>query len=113
MIFSSIVLSMFLAAMDETIVATALPATTGALGDVQRVSWILVTRLVGNAIAAPVFEQLGGAIRRKKKTAPALGFFADGSLLRAVNIDSDADRIASAARRCPSSSPSVAFGRRS
>jgi MFS family permease len=85
MIFSSIMLPMFPAAVDGTIVATALPAITGALGDVPRVSWILVASLVGNTIAALVFGQLDGGVRCRKKMAPTLGFFAGGSLLRALS----------------------------
>lgn len=41
-VFPSIMLPMFMAMGDQTIVASALPAIAGALGDVERVSWIVV-----------------------------------------------------------------------
>ena len=52
-LFPSIMLPMFLAAIDQTIVATALPAIAGALGEVERVSWVVVSYLVASTIAAP------------------------------------------------------------
>ncbi len=42
-VFPSICLPMFLAAVDQTIVATALPAIAGTLGDVERISWFVVS----------------------------------------------------------------------
>ena len=45
-VFPSIMLPMFLAAIDQTIVATALPAIAGSLGEVERVSWVVVSYLV-------------------------------------------------------------------
>src|SRR3546814_12435280 len=41
-IFFSIMLPMFLAVVDQTIVSNALPAIDGSLGDVERISWIVV-----------------------------------------------------------------------
>ncbi|HST74523.1 MAG TPA: MFS transporter, partial [Acetobacteraceae bacterium] len=53
-VFPSIMLPMFLAAVDQTIVATALPAIAGSLGEVERISWVVVSYLVATTIAAPV-----------------------------------------------------------
>src|SRR5690606_3905349 len=53
-IFFSIMLPMFLAVVDQTIVATALPAIAGTLGGVERISWIVVGYLVAATVAAPV-----------------------------------------------------------
>ena len=53
-VFPSIMLPMFLAAIDQTIVATALPAIAAQLGDVERISWVVVSYLVAATIAAPV-----------------------------------------------------------
>ena len=57
--FPSIMLPMFLAVADQTIVATALPAMASTLGDVERVSWVVVSYLIANTIAAPVYGRLG------------------------------------------------------
>jgi EmrB/QacA subfamily drug resistance transporter len=84
-VFPSIMLPMFLAAMDQTIVATALPAIAGSLGDVERVSWVVVSYLVGNTIAAPVYGRLGDAIGRRRMMFVALGVFITASLLCALS----------------------------
>src|SRR3546814_11607496 len=58
-IFFSIMLPMFLAVVDQTIVSTALPAIAGSMGGVARISWIVVGYLVASTIATPVYGQLG------------------------------------------------------
>ena len=78
-------LPMFLAAVDQTIVATALPAIAGSLGDVERVSWVVVSYLVANTIAAPVYGRLGDVLGRKMMMFVALGVFIGASLLCAVS----------------------------
>jgi EmrB/QacA subfamily drug resistance transporter len=80
-VFPSIMLPMFLAAIDQTIVATALPAIAGSLGDVERVSWVVVSYLVATTIAAPVYGRLGDAIGRRKMMFVALGVFIGASVL--------------------------------
>ena len=73
-------LPMFMAAADQTIVATALPSIAGSLGDVERVSWVVVSYLVATTIAAPVYGRLGDAIGRKKMMFVALGVFVAASV---------------------------------
>ena len=53
-IFPSIMLPMFIAVLDQTIVATALPAISTSLGQAERITWIVVAYHVANTIAAPV-----------------------------------------------------------
>jgi hypothetical protein len=65
-VFPSICLPMFMAAVDATIVATALPAIAGTLGDVERISWVVVSYLMATTIAAPVYGRLGDALGRKR-----------------------------------------------
>src|ERR1700712_5085108 len=84
-VFPSIMLPMFLAAVDQTIVATALPAIAGTLGQVERVSWIVVAYLVANTIAAPVYGRLGDAIGRKTMMFVALAVFIVASILCALS----------------------------
>src|ERR1700761_2280135 len=84
-VFPSIMLPMFLAAVDQTIVATALPAIAGSLGDVERVSWIVVSYLVANTIAAPVYGRLGDVVGRKKMMFVALAVFVGASVLCAIS----------------------------
>ena len=51
-VFPSIMLPMFLAVADQTIVATALPAIASGLGEIERASWVVVSYLIANTIAA-------------------------------------------------------------
>jgi EmrB/QacA subfamily drug resistance transporter len=83
-VFPSIMLPMFLAALDQTIVATALPAIAGALGDVERVSWIVVSFLLAQTIAAPIYGRLGDALGRKRMLYVALAVLMGASVLCAL-----------------------------
>jgi EmrB/QacA subfamily drug resistance transporter len=84
-VFPSIMVPMFLAAVDQTIVATALPAIAGALGDVERISWVVVSYLVANTIAAPVYGKLGDSLGRRPMMLVALAVFIAASVLCAVS----------------------------
>ncbi len=84
-VFPSIMVPMFMAAVDQTIVATALPAIAGALGDVERISWIVVSYLVATTIAAPVYGKLGDTLGRRGMMLAALAVFMLASLLCAVS----------------------------
>ncbi len=79
-VFPSVMLPMFLAALDNTIVSTALPAIAGQLGEVERVSWVVVSYLVAGTIAAPVYGRLGDALGRKRVMVMALGLFVLASI---------------------------------
>ena len=78
--FPGIALTIFLSAVDQTIVATALPAIAASMGGIERTSWILIAYLVAATCAAPVFGQLGDVFGRKRLLYVALGVFAAGCL---------------------------------
>ncbi len=84
-VFPSIMLPMFMSSLDQTIVATALPAIAAQLGEVERVSWIVVAYLVAGTIAAPIYGRLGDALGRKRMLFVALAVSMAGSLLCAVS----------------------------
>jgi EmrB/QacA subfamily drug resistance transporter len=84
-VFPSIMLPMFLAVVDQTIVATALPAVAAELGNVEHVSWVVVSYLVATTIAAPVYGQLRDVIGSKPMMFIALGIFIGASLLCAIS----------------------------
>src|SRR5438128_6630353 len=79
-VFPSIMLPMFLAVVDQTIVATALPAIAASLGEVQRASWVVVGYLIANTVAAPVYGQLGDIFGRRRLMFAALAIFLAASL---------------------------------
>jgi EmrB/QacA subfamily drug resistance transporter len=80
-VFPSIMLPMFLAVVDQTIVATALPAIAATLGGVERVSWVVLAYLVATTIAAPVYGQLRDVYSGKRMMLIALSVFIAASLL--------------------------------
>ena len=80
-VFPSIMLPMFLAVIDQTIVATALPAIAASLGGVERVSWVVISYLVAGTVAAPVYGQLGDVFGRRRLMFVALPVFLAASLL--------------------------------
>src|SRR5947209_9652203 len=79
-VFPSITLPMFLASVDGTIVATALPNIAGRLGDVERISWVVVAYLMATTIAAPVYGRLGDVLGRKRLMFVALTVFIGASV---------------------------------
>ena len=85
-VFPSVMLPMFLAVVDQTIVATALPAIAASLGNVERVSWVVVAYLVAGTIAAPVYGQLRDVYGGKRLMFVALGVYLAGSLMCAVSV---------------------------
>jgi hypothetical protein len=50
----SIMLPMFLAVVDQTIVATALPAIAADTGNIARASWVVVSYLIASTVSAPM-----------------------------------------------------------
>jgi EmrB/QacA subfamily drug resistance transporter len=84
-VFPSIMLPMFMAAIDQTIVATALPNIAASLGDVQRVSWVVISYLVATTIAAPIYGRLGDVLGRRRLLFVALGVFIAASLMCAFS----------------------------
>ena len=84
-VFPSIMLPMFLAVADQTIVATALPAIASTLGEIERVSWVVVSYLIANTVAAPVYGRLGDTYGRRAMMVIALAIFMAGSVLCALS----------------------------
>jgi EmrB/QacA subfamily drug resistance transporter len=83
-VFPSIMLPMFLAVVDQTIIATALPAIIATTGQVERASWIVVSYLIAATIAAPVCGRLGDAFGRRRMMFIALPLFIVASALCAA-----------------------------
>ena len=77
-------LPMFLAAVDQTIVATALPAIVASTGEVERASWIVVSYLISSTIAAPIYGRLGDQYGRRRLMIVGLCVFVLASLACAL-----------------------------
>ncbi|MDY6998981.1 MAG: MDR family MFS transporter [Actinomycetota bacterium] len=80
-IFVAVVLGMFLAALDQTIVATALPTVVADLGGAGHQAWVVTSYLLASTIVTAIAGKLGDLFGRKTVFAAALVFFLIGSVL--------------------------------
>jgi EmrB/QacA subfamily drug resistance transporter len=83
-ILMSLMLTMFLAALDQTIVATALPTIGRQFGDVSSLSWIITAYLLASTAVAPVFGTLSDIYGRRATIITSMSLFIAGSILCAV-----------------------------
>src|ERR1700716_540350 len=83
-ILMSLLLTMFLAALDQTIVATALPTIGRQFQDVSNLSWVITAYLLASTAVAPVFGTLSDIYGRRGMIIAALGLFIAGSVLCAL-----------------------------
>src|SRR3984893_14089521 len=83
-ILMSLLLTMFLAALDQTIVATALPTIGRQFGDVSNLSWVITAYLLASTAVAPVFGTLSDIYGRRAMIITALSLFIAGSILCAL-----------------------------
>ena len=80
-IFVALALGMFLAALDQTIVSTALPTIVGDLGGLEHLSWVVTSYLVASTASTPLYGKLGDTVGRKPMFQAAIVIFLVGSLL--------------------------------
>jgi EmrB/QacA subfamily drug resistance transporter len=83
-ILMSLMLTMFLAALDQTIVATALPTIGRQFQDVSSLSWVITAYLLASTAVAPVFGTLSDIYGRRAMIIAALSLFIAGSVLCAL-----------------------------
>lgn len=80
-VFSGIAVAMLMAAMDQTIVATALPTIAGQLGGLEQMSWVVSAYLVASTVTTPVFGKLSDQYGRKRLLQATILFFLAGSMM--------------------------------
>src|SRR5215468_5680760 len=81
LIFIALLLVLLLAALDQTIVSTALPTIVGDLGGIQHLSWVVTAYLLASTIAGPLYGKLGDLYGRKQVLQVAIVLFLIGSAL--------------------------------
>jgi EmrB/QacA subfamily drug resistance transporter len=77
-------LTMFLAALDQTIVATALPTIGRQFHDVSNLSWVITAYLLASTAVAPVFGTLSDIYGRRAMIILSMTLFVAGSVLCAL-----------------------------
>ena len=79
--FSGLLLAMLLAALDQTVVGTALPVIVGELGGLERLSWVVTAYLLTQTIVTPIYGKLGDLYGRKRMLQVSVVVFLAGSVL--------------------------------
>jgi EmrB/QacA subfamily drug resistance transporter len=86
-ILGALMLGMLLAALDQTIVATALPTIAGDLHGLNHLSWVVTAYLLTSTISTPLWGKLGDLYGRKKLFQAAIVIFLVGSALSGLSRD--------------------------
>jgi len=83
-VFPGVMLAMFLASVDQTILASALPAIVASLGGFADLSWVIVAYLLAATVAAPLYGHIGDRFGRRATLLAALAVFTLASLACAL-----------------------------
>ena len=85
LVLAALMLGMLLAALDQTIVATALPTIVGDLGGASHLSWIVTAYLLASTASTPLWGKLGDMYGRKRFFQAAIVIFLVGSALSGLS----------------------------
>jgi EmrB/QacA subfamily drug resistance transporter len=88
-IFSGLMLGMLLAALDQTIVATALPTIVGDLHGLNHLSWVVTSYLLTTTLSTPLYGKISDLYGRKKIFQVAIVIFLIGSALSGLARNMD------------------------
>lgn len=80
-VFSGLMLGMLLAALDQTIVATALPTIVGDLGGLNHLSWVVTAYLLTSTASVPLYGKISDLYGRKRIFQAAIVLFLIGSVI--------------------------------
>src|SRR3954452_12667377 len=83
-IIGGVLLSMLMAALDQTIVAPAMPTIAGALGDAEYLPWIVTAYLLTATAMAPLYGKLSDIYGRRRIVYAAIVIFLSGSIMSAL-----------------------------
>jgi EmrB/QacA subfamily drug resistance transporter len=86
-IFYGLMLAMFLSALNQTIVATALPTIGRDFGNFDNLSWVIIAYLLSSTVVSPLYGKLADIHGRRAMMLIALGLFVAGSILSAAAPD--------------------------
>src|SRR5919107_2237499 len=81
LIFLALMLVLLLAALDQTIVSTALPTIVGELHGIEHLSWVVTAYLLASTVVGPLYGKLGDLYGRKIVLQAAIVIFLAGSAL--------------------------------
>ena len=82
---AGVMLAMFLAALDQTIVSTAMPRIIADLGGFDRYTWVTTAYLVASTISVPIVGRLTDIYGRKIFFIGGIAVFLVGSVLAGMS----------------------------
>ncbi|TAN23531.1 MAG: DHA2 family efflux MFS transporter permease subunit [Actinomycetota bacterium] len=85
LIIGALMLAMLLSALDQTIVATALPTIAADLGGLNHLSWVVTAYLITSTVSTPLWGKLGDLYGRKKLFQISIVIFLIGSALSGLS----------------------------
>jgi EmrB/QacA subfamily drug resistance transporter len=88
-VMSALMMALFLSALDQTIVATALPKIATDLHGLDKLAWVATSYLLASAIVTPIYGKLGDMYGRKKLFITAIVIFLIGSVLCGLSRSMD------------------------
>jgi EmrB/QacA subfamily drug resistance transporter len=86
-IIMGMMLAMFLAALNQTIVATALPTIGRDFGDFENLPWVVTSFLLTSTAVAPLYGKMSDVYGRRTMLLAGLGLFTAGSVMCALAPD--------------------------
>jgi EmrB/QacA subfamily drug resistance transporter len=86
-IYSGLMVTLLLAALDQTIVATALPRIVSDLGGITQYSWVFTAYMLTSTVTVPLYGKLGDVYGRKNLFLFAIVVFLLGSALCGAATD--------------------------
>jgi EmrB/QacA subfamily drug resistance transporter len=84
-VIGALMLGMFLSALDQTIVSTALPTIAGDLHGLNHLAWVVTSYLLASTITTPLWGKLGDLYGRKLFFQAAIVIFLVGSVLSGLS----------------------------
>jgi EmrB/QacA subfamily drug resistance transporter len=87
LIFSALLAGMLMAALDQTIVSTAMPTIVGDLGGVSHMAWMTTAYLLATTLVMPIYGKFGDLWGRRNLFLLAIGLFTLASLGAALSPD--------------------------
>ncbi|MBI1848482.1 MAG: MFS transporter [Candidatus Rokubacteria bacterium] len=85
LILLGVMLSIFLGAMESTVVATAMPKVVGSLGGIELYSWVISGFLLTSTVTMPLWGRLSDLFGRRPTYLTGLAIFLAGSALSGLS----------------------------
>lgn len=83
-VFAGLLVAMIMAALDQTVFATALPTIVGELHGVSMMLWVTTAYILASTLTMPVYGKLGDLLGHRTLFLTAIGLFLAGSILGAL-----------------------------